>query len=316
MTNHKSKTESIRGVRNSSFSTFKHQLDFDVLLSAALKRSKEFLYAHDEYCLSAAETRRFKSYLKDYTNGYSLAAIIGHKEFYGRNFYVNKQVLIPRPDTEILVLAAITKINSLADKNLTLIDVGTGSGCIPISIKKEVNKKNIPTIAIDISPAALTIAKTNAKQRATKISFVQGSLLSPVLSTTNKKLKSSTIIITANLPYLTEKQLRSEPSIRREPRLALVAKDHGLALYKTLFRQTKKLVRYYQPAELWLFIEIDPSQNKPLIYFIKTVLPKASINTLPDLAGLDRVIAVNLVPPLTHNNHRIRHKHKAPQQKK
>jgi release factor glutamine methyltransferase len=193
-------------------------------------------------------------------------------------------------------------------ESLVLVDVGTGSGCIPISIMKTFppqadqpraeKYESIKTYAIDISTKALKIARKNAEQHKVKIEFLSGNLLEPFLrlhnNITMKQHNNEVIILTANLPYLTYEQFKNEPSIQHEPYLALVAEEQGLQLYKELLQQIKKLLVTHN-LQLVTFFEIDPSQTALIISEIKKSLPAAQVDVIPDLAGRDRVIKFSIV---------------------
>ena len=291
--------------------------DLDLLLAAAIKKEKEFVYSHPEYPISIIHYLRFRWFIHLYKKGYSVAAITKHKEFYGLDFFVNKNVLIPRPDTELMVAEATKIMNyELRIKNdkTILIDVGTGSGCIPIAIMKTLAHKNINTFAIDISGSALMVAKKNAKKHNVKISFLRGNLLEPIIPrlggaglkargglvrpslasepppTHPYPAQAGITIITANLPYLTEQQFQSESSIQREPKNALVAKNNGLALYEELFKQITKFKIYN--LKFIILLEIDPAQTDKISKLIKTYLPDTKIETKKDLAGLYRLVKI------------------------
>jgi len=268
-------------------------LDVDLLLTAAIKKTKEFLYSSPTYSLSWIETAQFYFYISQYRRGYSVAAILRHKEFYGLDFFVNKHVLVPRPDTELMVEKAIQLARheiEAKQTNIIYIDVGTGSGCIPISVSR-----NLPTLsrifAIDISHKALKVAKKNAKKYHAPIHFFHGNLLEPLLKTPSLLGTPCFILITANLPYLSETQFQSAPSIWREPKIALVADHNGLAAYHTLLTHIRLLPPYCQ---LFLLIEIDPSQSETIVTLIKQQLPYAQIEIKKDLSGLDRLVTIKL----------------------
>lgn len=269
--------------------------DIELLLAFTLKKPREFIITHPEYKLNIFEFIKFRNFLKKRKLGIPLAYITEHKDFFGLDFFVNKHTLVPRPDTEILVEAVVHQLiinNYQLLINATLIDVGTGSGCIPIAILKTIKQFNnltINTFAIDISKPALKTAKKNAEKHNVSINFLQGNLLEPLL----KKLSTThqtPIIITANLPYLTKEQFTSEPSIQQEPYSALVAEDNGLALYKKLLEQIKTLT-----SPIYLFLEIDQSQCNPLSEYIKTIFPNAKIEIKKDLAERDRVLDIELL---------------------
>lgn len=269
-------------------------LDLDLLLSYAINKSKEFLFAHPEYSLSLWQTIQFNYFLYRYQRGLPLAYITHHKEFFGLNFLVNKHTLIPRPDTEIMVEEVIKIIEQQkiqdTKSRIILIDVGTGSGCIPISILKKFIPEDIETFAVDISRPALRVARKNAQLHKVKINFLHSNLLEKILQQFKNltKKQATNIIITANLPYLTSEQFKNEPSIQHEPYSALVADDQGLELYKKLLQQIKNFLPHL--IHLQTFFEIDPSQTSTITSEIKKSLPTADIKVIPDLARRDRVI--------------------------
>lgn len=264
-------------------------LDFTILLSHTIKKTKEFIFAHPEYVLSTYQQIHLWYYLQKYKNGVPIAYITGHKEFFGLDFFVNKHTLIPRPDTELMVEEACKQITN----NTLLIDIGTGSGCIPIAITKTAAKK-IKLIATDISAQALQIAKKNAAQHQVSIQFLQGNLLKPIIPLIKRyafhDTRFTTIVLTANLPYLTEEQFKKEPSIQHEPYHALVASNEGLGLYETLLQQIKTL--YDLQLTIHVFFEIDPSQTKKINSLIKKHLPTAATKIKKDLAGRDRLVII------------------------
>lgn len=263
--------------------------DLILVLAGAFKKNKEFIYSHPEYQPTFSERLRFFYYLNKLKRGWPVAYILKSKEFFGLNFFVNKNVLIPRPDTEILVEEVI-KICQTNNKTL-LIDIGTGSGCIPISILKNIQNTaaNIQCFAIDISNKALKVAQKNAKLHGVNIKFFHGNLLSPL----NKFFNNLTVnqfnnlIITANLPYLADEQM-NEPTIKHEPKQALWGGKDGLDLYKKLLEQIKNL-----SLKTTTFLEIDPDQTEKIKPLIKKYLPVANIEILKDLSGLNRVVKIN-----------------------
>ncbi len=262
-------------------------VDVEILIAQIIHKPKEFIFTYPESKLSLWQQIRLRYYIYLRQKGYSIAAIIGHKEFYGLDFFVNKKVLVPRPDTELMVQEVL---NTLKNDKTILIDVGTGSGCIPISILKNTQTLT-ETFAIDISQSALRVAKRNSRKHAVKIQFLHGNLLKPLLRNSKLLLHKSPIIITANLPYLNEQQFQSEPSIQREPKRALVADNNGLTLYEKLLQQIKALISNFQ-FPISAFLEIDPSQTNSICMLIKQILPAANIEIKKDLAGLDRLIII------------------------
>ncbi len=263
----------------------------EILLAHVLRKPKEYLISHDDAPVSFLNRFRFSRLITKRTQGIPIAYLTGHKEFYGLDFLVNKRTLIPRPETELLVDWANDELRIMNHESrlTTIIDVGTGSGCIPISIKKTIKQKINKTIAIDISRGALKVAKQNAKNHHVDIEFLQGNLLDPVIHNSQFIIHNSSLVITANLPYLTNEQFASEPSIQREPKSALVAEENGLALYRQLLEQ---ISLYALPCTL--FLEIDPSQSEPIKKLINNILPQSTIEIKKDLRGQDRVVKINV----------------------
>lgn len=272
-----------------------NKLDFILLLCYASKKTKEFILAHEEYTLNFFEYLKLKLALKKYKQGFSIATITHHKEFCDLNFYVNKHTLIPRPETELMVEEAVNYINEELIKNKTqnilMIDIGTGSGCIPISILKKLEHKNLKTIATDISNKALKIAKRNAVIHNVNINFLGGDLLEPILKNNSiiQHCINAKIILTANLPYLTDEQFKTELSIQKEPYTALVAQKDGLKLYEKLLEQIQKAYSTYH-LSLVAFFEIDPSQTETIISFIKKFFPQNSVHIKKDFKNQDRLV--------------------------
>lgn len=207
-------------------------LDAEILLSFVLKKERFFLYSHPEYLLTKKTKSKFFSLVKRRCCSEPIAYITNNKEFYGLPFYVDKNVLIPRPDTELIIEKIIKfaarqetrshNINmnpSLRTRaRLIIIDIGTGSGCIAITLKKYLPQCKI--IATDISQIILKVAKKNAKKllnhENTKINFICSDLFNNV----PKKYLGKIDIIAANLPYL-PKNVALKKSLKYEPNIAL-----------------------------------------------------------------------------------------------
>lgn len=264
------------------------QPETDLLLSFLLGKSREFILTHPEKNINPSTLRKLQSAEKKRLTGWPIAYLTGRKEFYGLDFRVSPAVLVPRPESELLVEYAIEAAQK-KEKPL-IIDVGTGSGAIIISLAREL-KKIAPKVfrsasfsAIDISSDALAVARENAKRRRLdkKISFYRGDLLSPL----KNKLNDKDLIITANLPYLTPAQIKNSPTISREPRLALDGGPDGLKYYRRLFGQLAKS----KCRSLSLACEIDPSQARAICRLAKIL--KGDIEIQKDLAGRKRVLII------------------------
>lgn len=258
-------------------------LDAEVLLASVLKKDRMYLHSHPEKKVNATQQRKFSNLLNRRVNGVPIAYLTGQKEFYKLNFLVDNNVLIPRPDTEVLVEEAIHIGRAMSkaqpDRKTTVVDVGTGSGCIAITLAKY-----LPWIKLymtDISEKALAVAKKNATlhKMTKKITFVKGDLLSPFQKTVQFDL------VCANLPYLTTNEMKNVP---HEPTTALHGGKLGLELLDRLIHQLPKRLA---PGGMAL-LEIAPQQVKAVDYFVERSLPDKKVLFIKDLAGRDRVAKI------------------------
>jgi release factor glutamine methyltransferase len=216
--------------------------------------------------------------------------ITGHREFYGIDFLVNQNVLIPRPETELLVEEAIKLAKSrdsyfhYPENPMRIADIGTGSGAIAINLA--LNRSYVKVYAIDMSPSALEVATLNSKHYkvAERITFLQGNLLEPLFEPVD--------LIIANLPYVKCSDLASlSPEIiRYEPLTALNGGQDGLDQIRQLTGQVNGNIR--QQANL--LIEIGENQDKPVIELINHTLPNTTLELIPDGNGINRVVKVDL----------------------
>ncbi len=243
------------------------------------------MLAHEEKKLAAWQISKLNIQISKRLKGMPIAYITGRKEFYGLDFKVNKHVLIPRPETEMMVDEAL-KLAIQNSQPATLLDIGTGSGCVIIALAKQISDNKF--FATDISAKALAIARQNAKQQkiAKKIKFMQGDLLNPILHNPST-IGHNSLIILANLPYLTKAQIKKSPSIKDEPETALFGGKNGLELYEKLFRQIKNL-----PAARAALCEFDPRQTAKIKQLAKREFPKAKLRIKKDLAGLNRLAVI------------------------
>jgi release factor glutamine methyltransferase len=213
-------------------------LDAEILLAFVLKKNRIFLYSYSEKQLTNSQKIAYQKLIAKRSAFHPIAYLTGYKEFYGYDFIVNKNVLIPRPLTEELVEKALASVEKNNLKNI--VDVGTGSGCIIISLVNELKKKygslnNFKFYAVDAFDQALLIAKKNAKLHGLQknIRFIKGNLLEPLK---NKQID----LILANLPYLTKNDIKKNPYLKAEPKKALYEKTSGKLIYKKLFFQAYK----------------------------------------------------------------------------
>ncbi len=251
-------------------------LDVEIILATVLHKERSFVVAHPEYILTKSQLEKFQALIKRRKNHEPIAYLTGKKEFYGLKFTVTQDTLVPRPESELIIDEA-KKIIKPKSKTL-IIDIGTGSGCLIISLLHELCKHNIKPqgIALDISKKALLIAKKNAKKHNIKnITFLQSNLLSTILKKPSIIKKTDNIVILANLPYLTPKEIHDEKSIHQEPRLALDGGQDGLDLYRKLVKQIN-IIKESNKSEISVICEINPHQKKGLqkafnqkIHFVK-----------------------------------------------
>lgn len=231
-----------------------HQLDAGILLSYSIKKSREYLRAHDDKVLSPAQLTRADILLKRRLNREPLAYILGKKEFYGRDFIVTPDTLIPRPETEAII--ELVKKYHIKGR---VLDVGTGSGCIGLTIKAE--NPAIDLIVSDTSSEALDIARKNAKTLEIKpVRYVVSNLLEHWLS--HQKPKPFDVIV-ANLPYVDREWVVS-PETAYEPDPALFSSDNGLSLVKQLIAQAAQHVLV---AKGYLILETDIRQHMAVISY-------------------------------------------------
>lgn len=230
------------------------RLDAELLLSHTLRKNRTWLHSHHDDPLSERHKEIANARLDLRLDRVPVAYIIGHKEFYGRQFKVTTATLIPRPESEDLVeliKQAVPKNQSLLDEPpLRLVDVGTGSGILGIMAKLE--HPELDVTLVDSSRHALKVAETNAEQHHTSVSLLTSDLLGSYAFTAD--------IIVANLPYVNPDWERS-PETNHEPPIALFARNNGLALIFDLLPQTKaKLARGGK-----LILEADPEQHPAII---------------------------------------------------
>lgn len=217
-------------------------LDAEVLLCHVLGVNREYLIAHREEEVDKFICSLFGEYLKQMEGGKPIAYILGEKEFYGLNFFVDERVLIPRPETEHVVEKALDylRANDEVGRRFSILDVGTGSGCIPISIAhgfSETEGEIEHVDAVDISEGALEVAKVNVSQYSFEnlIHVFQSDLLDAV-----EKGEKYDLIV-SNLPYIGESEGLVEENVKKyEPHAALYGGEGGLELYKKMFQQMRE----------------------------------------------------------------------------
>ena len=240
-------------------------------------RFQQRRFAHQELLISDEE--ELKEIIEELKTGKPYQQILGYTEFYGNRFFVDENVLIPRPETEELVELAISKIKNLKSKiqNLKLLDVGTGSGIIPITLKKHF--KNAEISAMDISEKALEIAKKNADFHKTEINFIQKDYL-------NTELTEKYDIIISNPPYIgIEENIEIEDSVKGfEPNIALFSPtSDALIFYKKIAKDGEKHLN----ENGMIFLEINQKLGKETLELFSNY---SESRLIKDLSGNDRFV--------------------------
>jgi release factor glutamine methyltransferase len=271
------------------------RLDSELLVGHVLKKEKEYIYTYPEKEISREDEKEIIKLASKRAKGQPLAYILGKKCFYNLDFKVNNKVLIPRGETELVVDEVLELKNKLSNSKINIIDVGTGSGCIIISLRNILKEtENFKYFGVDKYKKALKVAQENSEKNNFKdISFIKSDLLK-YFSKNKDKIRKNNIIV-ANLPYLTKAQYRVSDSIKKEPKEALISKKGGLAHYEKLFNQLKK-IKKVSKGNFYLMCEIDSSQSGAIKDLIikKFGLDPNSIKIKKDLAGLNRLVVFSL----------------------
>ncbi len=253
-------------------------LESKLLLRHALKISQIQLYQDLNLELNPEQEKTLWNLVKRRANGEPTAYITRHREFYGFDFYVAPNVLIPRPESELLVEKTLTLAQNRPIS--TIAEIGTGCGAITISLALNLPQTKI--YATDISPAALKVALFNCQKYgvSNRIYLLQGDMLDP--------LPEPVDLIIANLPYVKELELPRLTSF--EPRLALNGGADGLEKIRQLCCQ----VSYKLRPDGSLLLEIGQGQGRAVTTLLRSLFPPAKIEIAPDLSGIERVVSLTL----------------------
>ncbi len=249
------------------------------MISHIIDKPKSWILAHGEFQLNPEEIQKLQEQFRKYLQDVPLPYLLGEWEFYGRRFRITPDVLIPRPETELLVDLALSI--GIKKEFLSIVDVGTGSGIIAISLAAALSKADI--YATDLSMAALKIAKQNAYVHSQKqIKFLQSNLLAP--------FKANFDLICANLPYIPSKNLGTLRVAKWEPRLALDGGESGLDLIEKLLIQAKTNLAYRGT----ILLEIESSLGEKSLEIAKKIFPGSKLQIHLDLSGKDRVLQIQV----------------------
>ncbi len=274
------------------------RLDAELLLSSVLKCDRIYLYTHFDKPLHDKERAAFRALVKRRAAREPIAYILGEREFFGRAFYTTPYVLIPRPETEHLIEYAVPWLQAAATKNpqglnisgLRGLDIGTGSGCIAISLLAEMPRLNM--LATDISPEALSVARTNAKRHHvdTRIEFLEGDLLEPIQG-------ESFDIVLSNPPYVEDTaEVRAELEadvLDFEPPQALFAGCDGLSIVRRLLTEIPRVLR---PGGLFL-CEFGHTHGEVVLGLMRDMPEWRESHAIKDLQGYVRAVAAETFDP-------------------
>jgi release factor glutamine methyltransferase len=228
--------------------------DAELLLATVLGRTRAFLLAHPEFPVTVAAMRRFSRWIERRSDSYPIQYLRGRQEFFGREFFVDERVLIPRPETELVVEVVLDLLKGTSRPRV--LEIGAGSGCIAVTLACERPEARI--VATDVSPAALAVARHNADRHGVRprVSFVEGRTVQPVEAGQRFDL------IVSNPPYVALGDPRVTPEVARwEPRAALFAGETGLEIHREILAEAAPLLR----AGGRLVLEIGESQRAGVV---------------------------------------------------
>jgi release factor glutamine methyltransferase len=260
------------------------RLTAELLLSHALSASREYLYAHDDRTLSEEELQRLEDLVDDRMGGVPLQYIVGRQEFYGRYFHVNPAVLIPRPETEYIVEAVLekTETREQTPRLLSMADIGTGSGCIAITLALEIPAARV--FATDISEEALRVARQNAADLKANVDFVCMDVMDA--------LQSKFDLIVSNPPYVRPTEITNlEREVREhEPHIALFSPDDEVAIYRRLVTGAEQMLI----SGGCLIMEIGLGMEEKVLGLFGEDWEKLPTKT--DLQGIPRTVIAKRMP--------------------
>jgi release factor glutamine methyltransferase len=262
-------------------------LDASVLISHVINKPRTWVMAHPELTLTLEQQKQLEETLKRLESGEPFPYVLGHWEFFGMDFDITPDVLIPRPETELLVEKAIAWLNKSPVRR-TVADVGTGSGVIAVSIAMNIPDASI--LATDISHEALEVARKNAHKFnvSDRVDFVQCNLLPPHPNPLSTEQHFD--LICANLPYIPTETLQALPVYGREPTLALDGGADGL----DLFRKLMKIAPEWLAPNSLILLEIESARGVQALSLACDMFSEAEIHLHQDLTGRDRLLEIAL----------------------
>ena len=263
-------------------------INADTLLAFVLSCDRTKLYTNPDEVVNDSDISRYKKLINKRTSHVPLQYITQHVEFMSLDFFVDEHVLIPRPETEILIETVLNKASDeqYSDREITIMDIGTGSGNIAVSLAK--NLSNVEIYTSDISQEALAIANTNAQRHdvADKIHLLHGDLFGAFNSHIEK---GEVDFIVSNPPYVSESEWKNlEPELKdHEPREALIGGKDGLCFYRQIIKEASDWLM----TDGYLDIEIGETQADTIIKLMESDGHYEDIEIIKDLQGKERVIS-------------------------
>lgn len=256
-------------------------LEAQMAAAYVLEKPRVWILAHPEIEIPEDRLTQLDEVLDLLVDGYPFAYITGEREFYGRTFEVRPGLLVPRPETELLVETAVTWLRAHGDQRIA-VDVGCGTGCIAVTLAAEISSLSVD--AVDIDPLAFETTRRNADQIGVSnlVQVFQGNLLAELAGPYN--------LICANLPYIPSTTVDGLSTARHEPRLALDGGPDGLRLVDQLLGQA---VSRLLSGGLML-LEIETSQGQAALALARHYFPKAEIILRHDLAGHPRLVCIQI----------------------
>jgi release factor glutamine methyltransferase len=273
-------------------------LDAQVLLAHVTGQDRAWVLSHPEAGLTPEQEAALETAIRRLQAGTPLPYILGHWEFFGLDFEVTPAVLIPRPETELLLETALNWIRIHPQSTYRFLDVGTGSGCIAVTLAVHVPRAQ--TLATDISPVALAVARRNAERHGVeeRIEFIECDLLPDSgdsgrwtldgSSSTLYGLLSTVDMLTANLPYIPTETLKGLAISTQEPALALDGGADGLDLIRRLLANLAGKM----DTGCLVLLEIETGQGRPALELAHAAFPGANVEIKKDLAGHDRLVVI------------------------
>ncbi|HZJ83127.1 MAG TPA: peptide chain release factor N(5)-glutamine methyltransferase [Clostridia bacterium] len=265
------------------------QLESGVMMAHLLDCQRAYLYVDRDRVLSPVQVDQYLNMVHKRCQGVPLHYIIGYREFMGLDFYVDKNVLIPRPDTETLVEFAIEHVKNNYDTGIKILDIGTGSGAIAISLAKFIDGSSVT--AVDIDTNAIKVALKNAIAHGVedRVTFIEGDLLGPFMDSTEDYRFD---VLVSNPPYIPSHDIEElESQVKdHEPFRALDGGEDGLSFYRRL---AKEAIPFLKKGGLWA-VEVAYNQSHQVAHILQETGCYKDICYIQDLSGYNRVVGAIL----------------------